>query len=94
MNIRRFYVIAYDVADNKRRKKIGDLLDNNGIRKNRSVFECFLTDNEFRKISGELRKTTKRGKDIILFYRLCSACMENIQYDSEDRSDRSSVSIV
>jgi CRISPR-associated protein Cas2 len=46
------YVISYDIPDDKRRKKIADLLEGYGQRVQYSVFECQLNRekyNDFRR---------------------------------------------
>ena len=37
------YLITYDIEDDKRRKKISDLLEGYGVRVNYSVFEFYLS---------------------------------------------------
>lgn len=40
------YIITYDIASNKIRKKIAEILSEYGIRIQYSVFECKLTNRE------------------------------------------------
>ncbi|NLW36114.1 MAG: CRISPR-associated endonuclease Cas2, partial [Syntrophorhabdus aromaticivorans] len=42
--MKRFVVIAYDISDDKKRLEISDLLITYGIRVNKSVFECFVSE--------------------------------------------------
>ena len=42
--MKQFVVVAYDVADNRRRQKIAKTLEQYGLRCNESVFECLLTE--------------------------------------------------
>lgn len=43
-----FYVICYDIPDDKRRKKISDLLEVYGSRVQYSVFECVLNSKQYQ----------------------------------------------
>ena len=47
-----FYIIAYDIPCNQRRKKISDLLEGYGRRVQYSVFECDLAADKFPFIRG------------------------------------------
>jgi len=38
------YVVAYDITNDKRRKKLSDLLETYGVRVNYSVFEIELNE--------------------------------------------------
>ena len=47
---KNFIVVAYDVADDRRRSHVVKLLEKVGVRINFSVFECLLTDTQFTKL--------------------------------------------
>jgi CRISPR-associated protein Cas2 len=66
-------VIAYDIEDDKRRKKISELLEGYGIRVNYSVFEVKIKKNELKFLIEELKEITKRS-DNIRFYHVCESC--------------------
>lgn len=44
MKHKHFYVVTYDIGDDKRRTKVVKLMESIGTRMNFSVFECMLTD--------------------------------------------------
>ena len=54
MKRKHFYVVTYDIGDDKRRQKVVKLLESIGTRMNFSVFECMLTDVQYRKMCAEL----------------------------------------
>ena len=66
MTEKRKVVISYDIRDNKRRKKISDLLLNYGFRMNFSVFECFITHFQFTEIHKNLNILINKKEDSIL----------------------------
>jgi len=71
------YLITYDIEDNKRRKKISDLLEGYGVRVNYSVFEFYLTKKELEEILYEAKKILKRKDDSFRVYRVCESCSVN-----------------
>lgn len=75
-----FWVIVYDVADDKRRNKISKILDSKGERVNYSVFECFLTKKEFETLSARINKIIDRGDDSVVYYPICVSCYSKIIY--------------
>lgn len=44
------YIIAYDIANNKKRKKVANELEGLGYRVNKSVFECELSKTRLAKL--------------------------------------------
>jgi CRISPR-associated protein Cas2 len=64
------YVIAYDIPEDKRRKKVADLLEGYGQRVQYSVFECQLNTQKYQNLQRRLRKIIKLEEDNIRFYPL------------------------
>ncbi len=76
-----FTVIAYDIIDDSRRRKVVDaLLDVGGIRVNYSVFECLLPKARLIKLQKEILDIVDQKEDRIIFYRLCELCIDNVEY--------------
>jgi len=50
------YVVAYDITEDKERKKVDDLLKNFGFRVQKSVFECRLTKRDQNRMLEGLEK--------------------------------------
>lgn len=73
--MKQFMVVAYDIADNRRRQKIAKVLEQYGIRCNESVFECLLTEARIQKMQELLMKLADKDDDIILYYYLCLPCV-------------------
>ncbi|NET61636.1 MAG: CRISPR-associated endonuclease Cas2 [Symploca sp. SIO2E6] len=48
------YVVAYDIPDDKRCKKVSDLLEGYGKRVQYSVFECVLSQAKYEEL-GKLQ---------------------------------------
>lgn len=69
-----FYVISYDVVDDKRRYRVSKILENKGTRVQKSVFECYLTSKELIKITKDLMKKINPKTDSVRIYFLCKKC--------------------
>lgn len=80
MRKKHFYVIAYDIADDKRRQKIVKLLESLGQRVNYSVFECMLTDLQLQKAKERMRSVIVAREDRVILYPLCIDCYSRIDH--------------
>ncbi len=73
-----FYIISYDVSDDKRRTQIAEILKDFGTRVQYSVFECLLTEDQFAMLLRRLRLSIDPTTDSLRCYRLCQACVDEI----------------
>ncbi|MCA6572302.1 MAG: CRISPR-associated endonuclease Cas2 [Pseudanabaena sp.] len=62
------YVVIYDVSDDKRRKRVFNLLEGYGRRVQFSAFECLLNDRKFEELRVRLAKVVKMSDDSVRFY--------------------------
>ncbi len=74
-----FYVVAYDLPDNKRRNRVFRLMKGYGVHTQYSVFECELDNKEFTVMIRKLEKTIDRSEDNIKIYQLCKNCVEKVE---------------
>jgi CRISPR-associated protein Cas2 len=81
--MKKFVVIAYDIEDDKRRRQVSKLLEAVGLRVNKSVFECLLSEARLVKLQGHIAKKTVRG-DSVLYYLLCRSCIEKVERSGTD----------
>lgn len=65
-----FTVIAYDVADDKRRRKLVNVLEAFAERAQESIFEAWLTDVERKTLEQRAAKTLNRTEDRLAIYVL------------------------
>ena len=63
-------IIVYDIPDDKRRTKLSKFLEGYGRRTQWSVFECFLSLEEMRKLYQKVKKLVKPSEDNVRFYWL------------------------
>ena len=85
MKRKHFYVVTYDISDDRRRDKVVKLMESIGTRMNYSVFECMLTDIQFRKMVDRLTKIVVRGSDWVNIYPICTECYARIRYIPDTR---------
>ena len=74
-----FYVICYDIPDDKRRKKIADLLEGYGQRVQYSVFECALKRKKYQLLQSKLKKIVDLQQDNLRFYSISSHTYSQIE---------------
>ena len=75
---RSFYLIVYDIVDDKRRLKVYKILNAAGERVQRSAFECYLTQVEFKKLMAKLKKIIHVKEDNLRVYFVCESCRPKI----------------
>jgi len=71
---RYFFVMVYDITNNKRRAKLAKLLESLGERVQYSVFELYLTRPELERLIKRMRKFIDEKKDAVRIYALCTTC--------------------
>jgi CRISPR-associated protein Cas2 len=69
------YAVTYDIPNDKRRKKVSDLLEGYGYRVNFSVFEIIVNQTKLNRLKKELQKVIDRKVDSVRFYHLCKNCI-------------------
>lgn len=74
-----FYIITYDIPDDRRRKKIADLLEGYGSRVQYSVFECVLSKGQYEELKKRLGKIFKTGEDSLRFYPLSTHTFSQVE---------------
>jgi CRISPR-associated protein Cas2 len=73
-----FVVVAYDIADNKRRARVMKMLQGYGEHVQESVFECDLKQAVYHNMVQHLQKLIDKGEDNVRLYHLCSADIDRI----------------
>ena len=73
-----FYLISYDIADDRRRTKIAHALEGYGTRVQYSVFELWLSTSQLARLRKRLEKLVEEEGSIRI-YCLCSTCQKTRQ---------------
>lgn len=75
----RLWMIAYDISDDRNRRKAHEHLRNHGERVQYSVFECHLGDAELNALRARLIDLLDEG-DSLRCYPLCQWCRGRIDW--------------
>lgn len=72
---RHWFVVSYDVTDDKRRTKVMKTLAGHGQRVQYSVFECELLPTTLEQLKHRLGQLIDAETDDVRFYLLCANCL-------------------
>ncbi len=78
-------VVAYDVANDRRRVRLHTLLLGYGDAVQESVFECELTVRQVATLKREVARRIRPGADRVRYYPLCADCAELIEDETGAR---------
>ncbi|MBN2896960.1 MAG: CRISPR-associated endonuclease Cas2 [Campylobacterales bacterium] len=80
------FVVAYDIPNDRRRTKIGELLEAYGTRVQRSVFEISLENKtHFETLKARLMLMMVEEEDSVRFYSLCANCVQKSEALLDER---------
>lgn len=71
------YIIAYDIADNKRRLRVAKTLETWGYRIQESVFQFRLDSATLARVRLLLAALISDAEDVIHIYPICSSCADH-----------------
>jgi CRISPR-associated protein Cas2 len=69
-----FYLVSYDIPDDRRRTRLAKTIKDFGDRVQYSVFECNLDGNLLDEMIARIQKTVDQDEDSVRIYALCAAC--------------------
>lgn len=86
------YLVAYDIADPKRLRKVAQTCEDFGFRRQFSVFLCRLSATNLVRLKARLYDIIDLANDQVLIIPLCDRCAEAIEalgkpvqrYDAQD----------
>ena len=73
------YVIAYDIPNDKRRKKVHKISLGYGKWTQYSLFECFLSKSDLLLLQAKLEQHLIAAEDSVRFYPLCATCVSKVE---------------
>jgi CRISPR-associated protein Cas2 len=65
-----FTVVCYDIADPKRWSKVAKTCLSFGERVQKSVFECYLTVNQYNRLIATLVPLIEESEDVLRIYKI------------------------
>jgi CRISPR-associated protein Cas2 len=86
------YLVAYDISDPKRLRKVAQTCEDFGFRKQYSVFLCRLAAADLVRLKSRLYDLINLQEDQVLFMPLCNRCAAQVEalgrpvaaYDAKD----------
>jgi len=73
-----FFVISYDIKNDKKRTKVCNALKDFGNHVQYSVFECELKEKDYSKMLSKILPLIDKNNDSLRIYSLCGACKKKI----------------
>src|SRR5206468_9492193 len=73
------YIVAYDISDPKRLRKVATACEDFGVRYQYSVFLCRLSATDFVRLRARLYDLINLQEDQVLFIPLCGKCIQLIE---------------
>lgn len=73
------YIVAYDISDPKRLRKVARVCEDFGYRKQYSVFLCRLSATDFVRLQSRLYDVVNLEEDQVLFIPLCAKCVSQME---------------
>lgn len=74
-----FWVVCYDIADDRRRREVVKVLEGFGRRAQESVFECELEDEQRERLETRLRRAIEETEDDVRFYPMNRADLKRVR---------------
>ncbi len=72
------YLVVYDICGPKRLRRVAKACEDYGFRVQKSVFECDLPDDVFRRLWNRLTELIDTESDHIRAYSLCARCVDGM----------------
>ncbi len=80
--LRRLWVAAYDLSDDRQRYRLEKLLSSQGTRTQFSVFELWHSDREHQRLRTMLANNIRlvAETDSLRWYGLCNRCQSHVHF--------------
>ena len=72
-------LVAYDISDQKRLRRVAELCEDYGVRVQYSVFECHLDEDEFADFWLALLACIDESEDRVVAYKIDARCAKETQ---------------
>lgn len=74
-----FYVVTFDISDDRVRYRAVKVLKGYGYRVQKSVFECpHLTEDRFLRLKKRLEALIDMTTDSVRYYAQCGSCLRKV----------------
>lgn len=73
------HLVAYDICDPSRLRRVAKTCEAFGVRVEKSVFECDLPQEQFVRLWCQLIDLIAEDEDAIVAYRICRSCVRQVE---------------
>lgn len=73
------YLIAYDISNPNRLRKVAKTCESYGARIEKSVFECDLPPERFEQLWKRLQNLVAEDEDALVAYAICKSCAKRVE---------------
>jgi CRISPR-associated protein Cas2 len=73
------YLVAYDICEPKRLRKVAQTCEDFGFRRQYSVFLCRLSPTDLVRLKSRLYDLINLKEDQVLFVPICNRCADAIE---------------
>jgi CRISPR-associated protein Cas2 len=74
-----FFLVAYDICQPARLRKVAKICEVYGVRVEKSVFQCDLPQETFEAFWCELIDVVDEEDDAVVAYRICQSCLKQAE---------------
>ena len=67
-------MFCYDISNPKKLRKVAKILENYGMRIQKSFFQCDMDKDNMDELKNKLLKVINKRKDSLFIYPLCEDC--------------------
>jgi CRISPR-associated protein Cas2 len=76
-----FFLICFDIVEDRKRNKVVKILKGFGYRVQKSVFECSrLREEQFVKMKHRIEDCIDHSEDTVRYYLICRECVRKMEY--------------
>ena len=76
-----FYLVCFDIVEDRVRAKACKILKEYGERVQKSVFECSdLNEEKFLKLKNRMEDCIDNAGDTVRFYAVCQGCLKKMEF--------------
>ena len=72
-------IVAYDIADPKRLRRVAKVMEDYGTRVQKSIFEVSVKASVFREMKGRIEQTIAPAEDGVKYFPLCEKCAATVE---------------
>ncbi len=77
------YMICYDISEPKRLQRTAKVLENFGLRVQKSFFQCEITKERLSVLTEKIMQEIDVDEDYFFIYPLCESCTRKAKTDGD-----------